>query len=1247
MADFELPDLVAKLRIDVSQLDTVSARVAASMASVQRAANDAVGGLPDNLGRIGQDSGHSLGEGIARGTEERVAASAGRLAKAGERGGEETGKGFLTGLRSRLSRVDETLSTVGRTLSSFGRGLQFPALIIGLAALSQQALALAAALAPTVGILAAIPAAAGAAGASLSTLAVGLSGIVAAFKAIGKTTAGGGGGGGGDLTGLQRAVEAAARGIAAAERGVRDALRGVDEANRDVVKSYKDLDAAQRGVAAAAVDVDDAQKAVVKAQKDFARSIEDVTRAQREAARAQQNVVAAQEDVVRAQSGVDKALRAVVVANRNVAVSTRDLSAAQNAAIAAQDALNDAREQARRILASYDDQLKGASADEEEADIARLRAQKELNNLIKRHSHDQLALREARVNVTEAELRYKAAVQATADLQAKATKAQAAGVEGDAGVVAAKQQVADATQSVDDANQRLLDSQQAVIDANDNVTESQHRVRDAIAGVADAQQSALDALENITNAQDRVAESADKVVAAQRGVAEANQGVLDAQDRVAEAAQGVIDAQQGVADANEKVALAQEELTLSHQRLADAQAALAKGFAGGASAVAKAEEALNKLAPAARATVLAVVSLRDEWTNLTHAVQQRLFEGLDKEVLKLAQVSFPTLQTGMVSVAGSFNDTAKAVSGLVQTPLFQGAMATVFETTSKSIDVLNKAVEPLGLGLARLTEVGQPLVLRFAEWVSGGLQTAGAFLASEEGARKMRDVMDEAADRLHSVFDIAVNLTKVLVNLFKVADSGDFLKNLENITARMAEFTGSADGQKRMGEIFAAVGEVAKHMAESLRLMSKAVADLLVFVDRLPGPVKNIVLDFLGWSLVLAPLLRSLGALSTGLGGFIKIAVGLGRTVAAIGGFVAALSPVTLAVVAVVAVIALLAYETYKHWDGIKKATKEAWDYVAARISDAVDYVTNLFLNFTVPGQIIQHWGTITKATHEAFDDVKATIGRTVDFIVGLFENFTLPGLIFKHWDSITKATSFAWSAVSDTVGGAWDSVRGTTSRVAGEVRDAVSGAWDAVSRRTSDAWDGFTGTISNAWRVARSIVESGVDSVTGAVRGLPNTIANALGDLYGKFKALAGDIIRGLVDGLVDAPGVKRIVDKAGDLARKALDAARQVVGAHSPARKFRELGRNMGEGLVLGMADMETATQAAAKALVRIPTTNFATHNIRAATGGANSAAAVGAGTVINNNLTFNAADVPAAQVAREAVNQVRLVELRQRYK
>lgn len=162
------------------------------------------------------------------------------------------------------------------------------------------------------------------------------------------------------------------------------------------------------------------------------------------------------------------------------------------------------------------------------------------------------------------------------------------------------------------------------------------------------------------------------------------------------------------------------------------------------------------------------------------------------------------------------------------------------------------------------------------------------------------------------------------------------------------------------------------------------------------------------------------------------------------------------------------------NWDKITAFLKAAWDFImdkteavrqwlVDKFGAAVEFIKNLFLNFTPLGLIIKHFDKIKSLATGVWRWLKEKFGAAVDFIVKIFKNFTPLGFIISRFDKIKALATGVKDWISDRI----DDIVGFFTDLPGRIRRAVSGMWDGLKSafRSAinwiiDKWNNFKITI-------------------------------------------------------------------------------------------------------------------------------------------------------------------------------------------
>lgn len=98
-------------------------------------------------------------------------------------------------------------------------------------------------------------------------------------------------------------------------------------------------------------------------------------------------------------------------------------------------------------------------------------------------------------------------------------------------------------------------------------------------------------------------------------------------------------------------------------------------------------------------------------------------------------------------------------------------------------------------------------------------------------------------------------------------------------------------------------------------------------------------------------------------------------------------------------------------------------------------------------------------------------------------------------------------------------------------------------------------------------LTQAGADLVITFVESLASSIRTNNARMQTAGAELASAIIDGMTGGLFS--GASRAVSAAADMASQALNAAKNVLGIHSPSREFRKLGQFVNKGFAQGLKD------------------------------------------------------------------------------
>lgn len=312
-----------------------------------------------------------------------------------------------------------------------------------------------------------------------------------------------------------------------------------------------------------------------------------------------------------------------------------------------------------------------------------------------------------------------------------------------------------------------------------------------------------------------------------------------------------------------------------------------------------------------------------------------------------------------------------------------------------------------------------------------------------------------------------------------------FTEDQKDMVKAMVEAGDTAGAQSIiMGELEKQFGGTAEAMAQTGTGQAKqamnALGDAGESIGRVLIPV---VSRFAGWMKTLAERFQTLspeaqewivriGAVAAAVGPVLIVAGKLVQSFGMVGKAFSVLSklmmanPWVLLIAGVVALVVLIV----QNWDKILAFLNRAWEWIKQAagvvgqwISDAfhraVEFIKNLFLNFTPLGLIIKNFDRIKELATGVWDWLKTKFQQAVDFIKDLFFRFTPLGIIISKFDRIKEIAAEAGQWIKDK----FDSVVEFFRALPGRISSAVTGLWDGLKTAfrnavnwVIDRWNSF-----------------------------------------------------------------------------------------------------------------------------------------------------------------------------------------------
>lgn len=500
----------------------------------------------------------------------------------------------------------------------------------------------------------------------------------------------------------------------------------------------------------------------------------------------------------------------------------------------------------------------------------------------------------------------------------------------------------------------------------------------------------------------------------------------------------------------------------------------------------------------------------------------------------------------------------QSVAGFISDKLFP-AFAGLAENIGPAIDVFKAAFSSKEVTSGGFIGFLQELGVRAREVVDFVKQID--FRAVFEGAVQFITPIVDALGQLASTsFDLIKATVATLFQLFR--DNQSTITTIADVVRGV--LVGAFQTLSSVVGFLATHMELVKAVAVPLLAAFIAFKTVTTIITAVTAATKlwsiaqaalNIIMTLNPIGLVVAAIAALVAGVIyayTHFEGFRNVVDGFWQVLQTVFNWVKANWPLLLAILAGPVGVAVLLI--VKHFDTIKEAVTTAVDWVRDRLGEFIGFFVAL------PGQIL------------------GAIGDAAGWLVDKGKDIIL-GLINGYLAIIGQVTDFYLGLAQMVIGWVGDAA----SWLVGKGRDIIVGlinGYVSVIGQVTSFFAGLAGQVISWVGDAGSwLVGKGRDIIYGLINGYVSTVGTAVSYFSGLGGQVIGwvgylgsalygagkDLIYGLVNGIRAVAG--EVASAAREVVSGAINAAKSVLGIHSPSTVFAALGVNVSEGFVVGL--------------------------------------------------------------------------------
>lgn len=447
-----------------------------------------------------------------------------------------------------------------------------------------------------------------------------------------------------------------------------------------------------------------------------------------------------------------------------------------------------------------------------------------------------------------------------------------------------------------------------------------------------------------------------------------------------------------------------------------------------------------------------------------------------------------------------------------------GDMAMVFNRVQGMGTLMTGELNMIEDGLpgftAAMADASGVTVKEFRDMVTAGEVTSDQFLGVMDG------FAGDMATEYAKSWDGMVGNTKAWVGIIGETILGGVFEQSKDELASFQEWL-------KTDEVQAWATEFGKSVGDAFSGLLDAIKGVIEWWGNLDPGMQGFLLGLLGFAVAIGPILIVVGKIAVGVGAVIKV-IGILMPIVrgislAFGAFnlILAANPLILIAMLVIALVGAMIYfftqteQGKEIWANFTQFLSEAWTNITTFLQEAWANITQFFTDFGT--NIETGWNDLWTGVGAFFtgiwEGIKTAFNAALQWLVDLFLNWTLLGLIIQHWDSIVQVFTDVWNNIKTSVSDSINNVSTTISNVLTGITTTWTDAWNSVASFVSEIWSNITTGIRDGWNgvadflgsipgkvkdffsgIGTWLVDSGKSLLTGFVDGITSGFNNAMG---------------------------------------------------------------------------------------------------------------------------------------------------------
>lgn len=356
----------------------------------------------------------------------------------------------------------------------------------------------------------------------------------------------------------------------------------------------------------------------------------------------------------------------------------------------------------------------------------------------------------------------------------------------------------------------------------------------------------------------------------------------------------------------------------------------------------------------------------------------------------------------------------------------------------------------------------------------------------EKGAPALENILQATADAGPKLAELVNTIVEIVSAMTDTGAMNVFFDTLNNIFGGVRDFVsdpavkGFLDFFGRIFAMFSAIGLVLGGVGFGFKVVVGAIQAFLGPLSVITGlwGKLNVALRPAG------PLMTVIGKVVGGvysvfskLGGFFvslasKVLPLLMGGLRALFGLMMA-NPIGLIITAVSALVGALVWfftqtEIGKEiWANFMQFLGEAWENISKFFVDSFKNISKFFNDTwtNISNFFINTWNGISSFFSGLWDGIVAIVQGAIDWLVDMFLNWTIYGIIIQNWDAIVAFFDQVWKNIMGFFDAAFKWIDTYVIQPFNRAMQALGKAFDVVGKFIGDVWKNIQNAINAVWK--------------------------------------------------------------------------------------------------------------------------------------------------------------------------------------